>query len=147
MTDLISYLFNVPLYPELASIIVSKLNTMDYTMLHFTSKELRKYTTNKVYKKITMCERAAETGYLNVLKWARENNCSWNDWACHNAAYNDHLNVLKYLREYGCPWDKYTCYYAVETGHLDVLKWARENGCPWDDRIKELAAEKGYIEL
>ena len=48
------------------------------------------------------------------------------------AAKYGHLEVLKWARENGCPWDEVTCAYAAKGGHLDVLKWARENGCPWD---------------
>jgi len=44
-----------------------------------------------------------------------------------------HLEVLKWARENGCPWDEDTCAGAAEGGHLEVLKWARENGCPWDE--------------
>jgi hypothetical protein len=55
-----------------------------------------------------------------VLKWARENDCPWNEWTCENAA---------------------------KGGHLEILKWARENGCPWDEETRELAAEElGYVE-
>jgi len=49
------------------------------------------------------------------------------------AAKGGHLEVLKWARENGCPWDEWTCAYAAEGGHLEVLKWARENGCPWDE--------------
>ena len=43
-----------------------------------------------------------------------------------------HLEVLKWARENDCPWDEYTCRAAAKGGHLETLKWARENGCPWD---------------
>ena len=49
---------------------------------------------------------------------------------CEIAAKNGHLEVLKYARENGCPWDEWTCSFAARNGHLEVLKWARENGCP-----------------
>ena len=38
-----------------------------------------------------------------------------------------HLEVLKWARENGCQWDEWTCATAAEGGHLEVLKWAREN--------------------
>ena len=41
-----------------------------------------------------------------------------------------HLEVLKYARENGCPWDETTCAAAAKNGHLETLKWARENGAP-----------------
>ena len=47
--------------------------------------------------------RRAEGGYLEVLQWARANDC---------------------------PWDERTCAFAVEGGYLEVLHWACANGCP-----------------
>jgi hypothetical protein len=57
-----------------------------------------------------------------------------------------HLEVLKWARENGCPWDENTCAWAAERDHLEVLKWAHENGCPWDERTCAYAAWKGYVE-
>jgi len=106
------------------------------------------------------CANAAEGGHLEVLKWARENGCPWDERTCANAAEGGHLEVLKWARENGCPWDEgrartrrgrpprgaevgarerlpvgrgRTCANAAKGGHLEVLKWARENGCPWDE--------------
>jgi len=44
----------------------------------------------------------ARLGYLSLLKWARENHCSW---------------------------DKKVCMSAAEGGHLELLKWARKRMC------------------
>ena len=41
------------------------------------------------------------------------------------------LDVLKWARERDCPWDEGTCEAAAEGGHLEVLRWARELDCPW----------------
>ena len=51
---------------------------------------------------------------------------------CTSAALEGNLEVLKWAREQGCPWDEATC--AAKGGHFAVLKWAREQGCPWDDK-------------
>ena len=48
-------------------------------------------------------------GHLEMLKWARENDCPWNEWTCVHAAYGGHLEVLKWLRENDCPWGERTC--------------------------------------
>ena len=55
-------------------------------------------------------------------------------------------SALKWARENDCPWDEETCTNAAEGGHLEVLKWARENDCPLDERTREFAASKGYVE-
>jgi hypothetical protein len=54
-----------------------------------------------------------------------------------------HLEVLKWARENDCPWDEETCMGAAWKGHLEVLKWARANGCPWDAKTCETAAFNG----
>jgi hypothetical protein len=51
---------------------------------------------------------------------------------CTFAALNGHLEMLLWARENGCPWNDNTCWGAAEGGHLEVLQWARANGCPWD---------------
>ena len=68
---------------------------------------------------------------MEVLKYAHENGCPWDEWTCSNAAKGGHLDVLRYAHENGCPWDEMTCAFAAEGGHLDVLKWLRIKGCPW----------------
>ena len=80
---------------------------------------------------------AASGGDLEMLKWARENDCPWDKQTCADAAMGGHLEVLKWARENGCPWDERTCAFAAEGGHLEMLKWARENDCPWNEDVRE----------
>ena len=61
------------------------------------------------------------------------------------AARGGHLEVLQWARQNGCPWDEYTCVYAAMGGHLEVLKWARANGCPFGAETLFAAAEKGLF--
>ena len=42
------------------------------------------------------------------------------------------MEVLKWLREQGCSWDANTYKGAADGDHLEVLKWALNNGCDWD---------------
>ena len=53
-----------------------------------------------------------------------------NKRTCQRASWDGHLEILKWARENGCPWNEDTCANAAENGYLEVLKWARENGCP-----------------
>ena len=57
------------------------------------------------------------------------------------------MELLRWARENGCPWDEATPAFAAEGGHLELLRWARENGCPWDERVCERAAEDGHLEM
>ena len=70
----------------------------------------------------------------------------WDASTCACAALGGHLEVLQWARENDCRWDEKTCACAALGGHLEVLKWARENGCPWTERAREIAAELGYVE-
>ena len=101
------------------------------------SKEAKKY----------ICYRAAENGHLEILKWARENGCTWDEQTCSKAAMNGQLEILQWARSNGCPWDTGTCAYAARSNHLHILKWARENGCPWNERTCALAGFLGHLEI
>ena len=48
------------------------------------------------------------------------------------AARGGHLEVLQWAHENGCPWNEWTCTEAAKGGHLEVLQWAHQNGCPWN---------------
>ena len=53
--------------------------------------------------------------------------------SCAEAAQNGNLELLKWAREHGCPWDEDIadsimrdgCALAAKGAHLEVLKWAR----------------------
>ena len=93
------------------------------------------------------CKCAVRTGKLEILQWARENGCPWDARTCEAAARYGHLQILQWAREKGCPWDEFTCEAAARYGHLQILQWAREEGCPWDARTCEAAAEAGFFEI
>jgi hypothetical protein len=42
------------------------------------------------------CEAAALNGHLDVLQWARENGCNWNENAFISAAEGGHIHICKY---------------------------------------------------
>ena len=87
-----------------------------------------------------------EEKYLEVLKYAHENGCPWDEGTCSNAALT-HFALLQYAHENGCPWNRQTCYNAASSGNLQSLKYAHENGCPWDKKCCTIAAEKGHLEI
>jgi len=48
-----------------------------------------------------------EGGHLEVLQWAREHDCHWNEWnggcaSLRTDAWRSRLEVLKWVREHGC---------------------------------------------
>jgi hypothetical protein len=82
---------------------------------------------------------------MEVLRWAREHGCIWDEQTCASAAEDGHLEVLKWARERGCPWDWVTCFHAAHYGHLELLRWAWEHGLPWAEITCEAAAENGNL--
>src|SRR5947207_1347241 len=94
----------------------------------YINKEWTKFNKNII------CNIAAENGWLDLLKWAKQNS-----YVCNNAAQNGHLEVLKWARQNGCEWDRWVCNYAARNGHSEVLKWVKLNGCICDgENHKEL---------
>jgi hypothetical protein len=91
------------------------------------------------------CQRAAEGGHLEVLKWLHSTGYPWDSTTCSKAAYCGRLEVLRWLREHGCPWDEATCAIAALGGHLTVLQWAREHHCPWNSSTSDNAASGGHL--
>ena len=94
-----------------------------------------------------VCEAAAAGGQLEILQWARENDCPWDARTCSGAARGGHFEILKWAHEHECPWDENTCSTAAEYGHLEILKWARENDCPWDKDTCTWAAENDHLDI
>ena len=93
------------------------------------------------------CSYTAKYGHLNILQWARANECPWDEWTCARAAEGGHLNILQWARVNGCPWDEWTCSHAAGDGHLNILQWARANGSPWDSYTCENAVEGRHFDL
>ena len=53
------------------------------------------------------------------------------DMACERAAENGHLDCLKYLHETAkAPWDKEAVRYAHENKHPECLQYCLDNDCP-----------------
>ena len=121
---------------------VKKPEEGEAVMKGYLSTLKHMHSRGRLSRKKDLCEDAARGGHLDVLKWARENDCPWDKWTCAFAAEGGHLEILKWARENGCPWDEGTCSYAAYGGHLDVLQWARANGCPWDEISRRLATEQ-----
>ena len=62
------------------------------------------------------------SGHLDVLRWAREHDCPWDDMTCENAARGGQLAVLRWARALGCPWSKRNCVYFSQD-EPETLAW------------------------
>ena len=102
--------------------------------------------------------RGRSGGHLEVLQWARENGCPWDEetcsarlreatWRCFSGRVRTGARGTRRranTRRGEATWrccsgrvrtgargTRRTCENAAGGGHLEVLKWARENGCPF----------------
>jgi hypothetical protein len=123
-----------------------------------------------------VCTAAAERGYFEMLRWAREHGCEWNEhtilssaassgnvqmaaWvkrqpgvffspaAMHAAAANGHTAMCEWLRAEGSPWHGLDCAAAANGAHLETLRWLRQHGCPCDAGLVLAAATGGSVAI
>jgi hypothetical protein len=104
-----------------------------------------------------VCTAAAERGCFEMLRWAREHGCEWDQhtilssaassgdieltaWvnqqpAVHHsseamgaAAARGHTAMCEYLRAEGIPWHDLVCWAAAANAKFETLRWLREHG-------------------
>lgn len=118
---------------------------------------------------------AAQYGQMQILCWAKNNDCLMNAHVCGSAAFCGHFEILKWCYENGCPLHgeclleenniyhngrildkksdkKVTAYVnacdnAAQNGHLEIIKWATENGCPWSVHTIFSSVYSGKLEI
>ena len=140
---------------ELTQFIWSFIENETIKQFFDNSKNTRKAleTTQLIWKRLGayVCHLAAENGYLDILKLARQKNCPWNSFTPEFAAKNGHLDIVKWVRSVDppCRWDEQTPAWAAKNGHLDIVKWVRsvDPPCPWDERTLKYAADGAYLEI
>ena len=109
--------------------VLSKLDTVDMLILARVNKTMRRivkvhtYTTVVTDTKEEIFRVPTFVRSVELLRWARENGCPWDERTCAAAAAAGNLEVLKWAREHGCPWDERTCAAAASGGHQEVLQW------------------------
>ena len=55
-----------------------------------------------------------EGGFLEVLQWARQNGCPWDESTCFGAAKGGFLEVLQWALERVPAWNVWTCTFGAE---------------------------------
>src|SRR5437868_8324266 len=92
------------------------------------SRNVLSYISDLVPKE-KLCGLAFQTGNLEVLKWARENNYKWLSHDFVRGAKYGRLDVLKWALDNGFKFnrhDKYfICQEAAKENYLKTLKWLR----------------------
>jgi hypothetical protein len=86
----------------------------------------------------------AKDGNLELVTWAREEDCAWDARTCTNTVRAGTWRCLLWTREHGCPWGtEGMCADAAWSGHLAVLQRVREHGSPLEPAVCDDAAQCG----
>jgi hypothetical protein len=100
-------------------------------------------TFNKEWKDV-LCFLAIKHGKLELLKWARLQDCRWDEsMVCLHASASGHLNILQWARTSCvpvCPWNNIVCEAAADRGDIKMLQWLIDNGCEMGDELCLIAA-------
>ena len=96
----------------------------------------------------TNVKRAAEYGYIEMLKWLVENGFKFAVDAITAAAKEGQLESIVYLRERGCNITPTVSKVSVNRAQIHVLRWAIENGCKWVpqwtlDQLEQIEEQHG----
>ena len=92
--------------------------------------EIRQWWSGLWLKIVRFAPKAyAPWQYIGTIYRLRKKGFAWGTCAC--AAKGGHLEVLKWVRENGCSWDDRVCRNAAREGHIKVLGWAMKNGGNW----------------
>lgn len=91
-----------------------------------------------------VCLSAARNGHLDVLIWARENHCPWNDYEVLCAAANfGKLAVMQWaLNVGGAQYRPGVAAAAAQTNNVEVLRWLYEEGYALPVKLVAKAAFK-----
>lgn len=146
---------NIPLYLVIVKLVHDhpftinhnewRCSTFTQRVCHLGNLDLLKCVMADIDKS-DLCNVAAQFGKLDILDFAHQIKCPWNQQTCNLAALSRHLNCLEYLYQNDCPWNEYVCKYAASNGDLEMLKFAHHHKCPWDASVCMYAAQDGYLD-
>jgi hypothetical protein len=108
---------------DVIRLILSHLNHVDWQLVWAAHN---KKIENRLVRSTNFLKHCIGKGYLEVLKWLRQNGCELNIHAYKYAAKKGHLDIIKYLMQHKYKWDHWIGTYAVSNGHLNVLMWLKE---------------------
>lgn len=140
--DMIYWLFNTNLY-IINAIIKNDLMLKhlvrfnDIKLLELCMDRHDNHWTSKV------SAIAAQYGYLDILKYAHNNNYIISYTAASYAAATGHLDCLIYLHENKYEWNKLTVIFSIIQDQYECFRYAWDNECPRPRDYKRLAMQNG----
>ena len=92
-----------------------------------------------------ICEEAARGGYLNILRWARENGLL--DEKAAISAWYGHWDILQWLRQQGCPRDSRSVPTATRPTVMSGCPTGHRRRCIYTESVFTTAVRKGHLDL
>ena len=108
------------------------------------------YIVPRDYCAVSLWDRVAERGHLDILKYAHTNGLmdltSRQVDVCSGAAFHGHVPIIEWLESNKLPLNIKACAKgAAAGGQLHILQWARQKGCQWEAAIFSFAAGSGHM--
>ncbi len=83
----------------------------------------KSFLTFLIVEETFVCEIAAKTGQLELLKYSHINSYFWDEQVCINAIEFGHLECLIYAHENNCPLGDKSMSFAAASSHLECLQY------------------------
>lgn len=109
--------------PELLAIIITMIPKWFRPLVGLTCRSWHAVVRDLPCERF-IAYKAAEYGWLNVLKWAHAHGCPLDRYKICFSARN-HLDIMMWLKIHGCPYIQWTCYIfeKVRGIHLFNKEW------------------------
>ena len=99
-----------------------------------------------IYNYIDVRKQFEEVKRMRIVKMLIMKKFGWGEKTCDIISIVGECDLLKYAHENGCPWNNDICFNASRLGHLECLKYAHENGILWSSNISYVASHEGHLE-
>ncbi len=153
---------NMPLPPEIFTIVRDYLSLHDISSLILTNREVNKWVDmNDMIREYyislmdggNIIEAACKRGYINLLTHLHHTGDSLPYKAVILASKNGHLSVVEYLHKNGAnisTLDDIPIRWASENGHLSVVEYLHKNGAnisACDNNPIKWASKNGHLSV
>jgi hypothetical protein len=97
---------------------------------------------------------AAKEGHLDILQWAKSNECPWDSSILFPAAARckgSNVDLFQWCLDQQCPFDEDSILAACNDGNFEFIKFAKSNGFSIESihshTLQEFAASRGNLEV
>lgn len=80
---------------------------------------------------IDVNNEAARLGYLEILKWCKNNGLRYSPHTFFGAIKGEYQEIINHLYNEKCPWDIHSVNCAARNRNVSLLLWLKDMGCPF----------------